>query len=300
MGFERETKLYVTQKYRCLVYPQKLSEDLYLTLCGAEDCMPGYRFDTNGRPAWHLHVILSGKGVLCVKGKLTDLHFGQMFITKPDEETWYQADHEQPWSYCWMTFDGNIARKCVENAGFVEGTNWQDCHVEPQKMSALVQRILDRPELNYANDLFRMGMLSEFLSLAMESYYAAGRNTRRMEEYPTDIYVQYALEFMHNNYASVKVGDVARFIGIHRSYLTSIFKKKVGISPQEYLMQCRLHEGRRLLQETTLPIQDVSRRIGYEDPLTFSKVFKNAYGMSPRAYRLSGGKKDGEKDEHTV
>ncbi|MBR3367189.1 MAG: helix-turn-helix domain-containing protein [Lachnospiraceae bacterium] len=300
MNGDRETRYYATRKYRCLVYPQKLSEDLFLTICGMEDCLPGYRFDTGGRTGWHLHVILSGKGTICVEGREQELHFGQMFVTKPGEETWYRADGEQPWSYCWMTFDGNLARRCAENAGFVQGVNSLDCFVETQKMSALVQKILDRPELGFGNDMFRMGMLAEYLSLAVESRYAAGRNTRRTEEYPTDVYVQYALEFMNNNYAEAKVSDVARYIGIHRSYLTSIFKKKVGISPQEYLMQRRMREGRRLLLETSLPVQDVARRIGYEDPLTFSKIFKNTYGMSPRACRLAGGDPDGGENEHTV
>lgn len=50
-------------------------------------------------------------------------------------------------------------------------------------------------------------------------------------------------------------------------------------------MNYRLEQGRLLLQNTDLPVQEVAERIGYEDPLTFSKMFKNTYGKSPKKYR---------------
>ena len=78
---------------------------------------------------------------------------------------------------------------------------------------------------------------------------------------------------------------MARYVGVHRSYLTNIFKKKLGVSPQEYLMHARMKRSRMLLLDSNLPIQDISRAVGYDNPLTFSKVFKSFYGVSPKLYR---------------
>ena len=296
---EFETKLYETSRYRCLEYPQKQSEDLYLTLCGIEHCLPGYEFHTAGRPGFHLHVILSGKGELSVNGRLIPLHFGQMFITKPGEETWYRADTEDPWSYCWMTYDGNQALRYTESAGFVKGVNWLNCHVDEAQFYRLVKRILDQPELTLANDLLRFGLLLEFLSLAMESDYQNASTPRREIEYSADVYVEYAINYLQANYATAKINDVAAYIGIHRSYLTGIFKKKMGISPQEYLMQCRMKNACSLLLETDFSIQDISQRVGYDNSLTFSKVFKSYYGISPKHFReKKSGKNSNSDEEH--
>ena len=79
--------------------------------------------------------------------------------------------------------------------------------------------------------------------------------------------------------------ELAKHIGIHRSYLTTIFKKRIGISPQEYLLQCRLRHACKLLSETNNPIQEIARNVGYDNPLTFSKIFKSYYGISPRTFR---------------
>lgn len=283
------SKFYETKRYRCLEYRQKQTEDLYLTLCGVEKCAPGTSFHAHTRSGYHLHVILSGKGTLTIRGKVQTLHFGQMFMTKPGEECWYGPDDDDPWTYCWMTFDGNNARSYAENCGFKDGINWQDCYVEHQEFYLLVQRILERPELNLANDLLRLGILLEYLSLAVESNYKSAEVVRHHHEYAPDVYVNHALDFIRYNYATIKVNDVAKYIGINRSYLTNIFKKKMGVSPQEYLLQFRLNRGCQLLLETRLSIQEIAQKIGYENPLTFSKMFKSVYGVSPRNYRMRGG-----------
>lgn len=280
-----EPGLYVTPKVRCLVYQKRLTDDIYLMLCGVEHCLPDYSFNAGDRAGYHLHVVLEGRGVLSVNGKEQKMHFGQMFVTKPGEETWYKADTDDPWVYCWMAFNGNIAKKCIEDAGFVKGVNVLDCHVDQQQFYSIVTRVLDQTELNTANVYSRTGLLLEYISTAVDSY-ARQENTHHKRETAISVdYVQFAADFIRANYATAKIGDVARYVGLHRSYLTNLFKTKMGISPQEYLMQCKIQQACKLLKETDNPIQEISRQIGYDNPLTFSKTFKKYYGVGPRAYR---------------
>jgi AraC family transcriptional regulator of arabinose operon len=300
---EKLSMLYETKLYRCLEYHQKQTEDLYLTLCGLEKCPPGTIVRTeDGKAGYHLHVILSGKGSLTVGGTTYNLHMGQMFITKPGEVSIYGPDDEEPWSYCWMSYDGNNAKTYTESAGFKEGIYNQDCCIDPREFYNLVQKILGQPELTLANELIRLSALLEYLSLAIESNYKLAQVVRHPHEYAPDVYVSHAIDFIVNNYATIKVNDIARYIGINRSYLTNIFKKKMKISPQEYLLQYRMHQGCKLLLETNLPIQEVARRIGYDNPLTFSKMFKHIYGVSPSNYRIqvrsSTNEQENEEDSH--
>ena len=276
---------YETSKYRCLVDSQKQTNVLYLLHCGVESCLPGYEYHTGEREGYHLHVILSGKGVLCVNGRQAPLHFGQMFITKPGEDTWYRADEEDPWTYCWMSFGGLNSLRYTDAAGFTAGVNWLNCNLEPSEFYAVVKRVLDQPELNLACDLLHVGLLAEYLSLAIQSEYKSIPTARRETEYSADMYVEYAANYINANYAAAKISDVAAYIGIHRSYLTSIFKKKKGISPQEYLMQCRMKTASSLLLDSNLSVQEISQRVGYDNSLTFSKVFKTYYGVSPKHFR---------------
>lgn len=277
--------LYETSKYRCLVDSQKQTEVLYLLHCGVESCLPGYEFHTEGRTGYHLHVILSGKGVLCVNGEKSQLHFGQLFITKPGEDSWYRADENDPWTYCWMAYDGTRALRYTEAAGFTPGVNSLNCNLEPSRFFAIVKQVLDQPELNLACDLLHVGLLAEYLSVAIQSEYLSAPTARRESDYTADVYVDYAVNYINANYAVAKISDVANHIGIHRSYLTSIFKTKMGVSPQEYLMQCRMKTACKLLLESSLSVQEIGQRVGYDNSLTFSKVFKTYYSVSPKRFR---------------
>ena len=57
------------------------------------------------------------------------------------------------------------------------------------------------------------------------------------------------------------------------------------MSTQYYLVKYRLDEGARLLSETDISIKEIACQIGYENPLTFSKIFKARVGVSPQSYR---------------
>ncbi len=281
----KDTRLYETSRYRALVSQENPTEEFYLLLCGVERCLPGYLFRTEGRKGFHLHVITGGKGVLSVEGRETVLHEGQMFMTKPQENTWYRADEKEPWEYCWMTFGGTQAEEYAAMAGFQKGVNYLDCNVDYHRFPPLVRKILDRPGMNTANGFYHTSALLEYLANAIESYTLQNQVGKHVRTDYADTYVEYAVNYIEANFSTAKVSDVARFIGIHRSYLTSIFQKKMGVSPQEYLMKAKMKAAERLLLNSLAPVQEVSQMVGYDNPLTFSKAFKNYYGMSPRAFR---------------
>ena len=280
----QDVEFYHSNRYRCLFSRLKQTEDLFLTSAGSERCVPGNIFHTQKRSGYHLHIILSGKGSLRVDGETQILHSGQMFITKPREDAWYGPDKDNPWTYCWMSFDGNNARGYAESMGFKSGVNWLDCRLEQGRFYSLVQKVLNAPELTLANELDHLGLLLQYISLAIESGYRE-QSLPREREYEPNAYVQYALDYMRTNFATAKIEEIARNIGIHRSYLTSIFKKETGMPPQKFLIQCKMKESARLLTETNMAVQEISEIVGYDDVMAFSKAFKGAYKVSPRNYR---------------
>ena len=140
--------------------------------------------------------------------------------------------------------------------------------------------------MSLSNDLQRLSLLLSFISLAIETESQKSHISRHESDINTDTYVDMAITYIQSNFSNIKISDVARNIGINRSYLTKIFKNKVCISPQEYLMDRKLSYACKLLRETDAQIQDIARRIGYDNLLTFSKIFKGRYGISPKNYRL--------------
>lgn len=283
---------YIESKYyRCIEYRQGLSEDLYLMLCGIEQCIPGKTFGSAKRAGYHMHIVVKGKGTLIVNERQENVKAGQIFITKPEEETKYCADRIEPWSYGWITFDGNRSKEYVEAAGFTDGVNVLDCNIETSRFIVLMQQMLDRPQLNLSSDLYRMGIVYQLIALAVESHYKTQQRTEHYHHFTPDDYVDYVMNFINRNYATVRVSDLADNIGISREYLASIFKKKNGISPREYILDKRLSKSCELLDSTELSVKEIALKVGYDNALTFSKMFKRKYGISPKYYREKGIRK---------
>lgn len=285
---KEENKFYETNRYRCLFRTTMLTKDIYHVSCGVERCRKGKRVDLKARAGYHLHAVVNGCGKITVNGKTTDVHSGQLFLLKPGEVVIYEADSENPWSYCWVTFDGTMAPEFMDLAGFTEGVNIVNSNIGTEVFLNLVQRMMDFSEMNYSCDLMRMGIMTEYIARAIESYNKEKRVKKKYREYSQENYVSYAVSLIESNYGMLQVEDIAKAIGIHRSHLASIFKKQMGVSPQEYLLGYRIKKACSLLRETQLPIQEIAAMVGYDNPLTFSKIFKKFKGLSPRDYRNAG------------
>ena len=284
---ESDVNFFENTQYRLIEYLSKKDEDLYLWICGIEQCLPGKVAGSGQRRGYHLHAIISGKGVISVKGVRRELHAGQLFLTVPGVDILYQADEADPWYYCWTTFEGRMAPKHLADAGFTEGVYVQDCAIDITRFLEVSQEMLSKPNLNLSSELYRQGLAYRFLSLAVESYEERNKGKAgSYTELTLDDYINYAIKYMQGNYASVKIRNVAEYIGLSRTYFAELFKEKMKMSPQEYLMKTRMLHACELLEKTDLPVQIIAANVGYDNPLTFSKVFKRKYAVSPLNYRM--------------
>jgi AraC family transcriptional regulator of arabinose operon len=86
---------------------------------------------------------------------------------------------------------------------------------------------------------------------------------------------------------SLTVEDIAQHVQLSKTRLSSMFKARTGSTLISWREERRIAKASRLLTRTTLQIQEISKQIGYEDPLYFSRTFSRLVGCSPRIYRQS-------------
>ncbi|QUJ77250.1 helix-turn-helix transcriptional regulator [Sulfitobacter albidus] len=60
-----------------------------------------------------------------------------------------------------------------------------------------------------------------------------------------------------------------------------------GAAPNALVRQRRLLEAKRLLEYTRLGVAEIAHRSGFRDPSFFSRSFRSAFGLSPKAYRAA-------------
>ena len=69
------------------------------------------------------------------------------------------------------------------------------------------------------------------------------------------------------------------------AYFSSLFKKTMGVSLIQYLIDVRVKRAKELLERTDLKVNEVAELVGYPDQHYFTKVFKRVTGENPTDYK---------------
>jgi two-component system response regulator YesN len=70
------------------------------------------------------------------------------------------------------------------------------------------------------------------------------------------------------------------------SYVSSLFKKEIGVTFTKYLTDLRMNQACILLEHSNLSIQDIADRTGYHDYFYFTKLFKKTIHKTPSSFRM--------------
>lgn len=275
------------------VFPSENFIDLGLYQFGWEQCDPSHSFGPAARNHYLFHLCLSGTGKLLAenaRGESVEYQIksGQGFLLFPNQVSTYIADHELPWEYVWLEFDGLRAKENIELAGFslsqpVYRARHKDVfEVMKEEMLYIVHHKDETP-------LHLIGHLYLFLdSLVRSSPAPQPVQGGRLR----DFYIKEAFSFIEQNFQNdISVEDIAAACGLNRSYFGKIFHESMGKTPQEFLISYRMTKATELLKLTDLSISDIGNVVGYPNQLHFSRAFKNVYGVSPRDWRYAHGGK---------
>lgn len=87
--------------------------------------------------------------------------------------------------------------------------------------------------------------------------------------------------------------EVARHACLSPSRLAHLFREQTGVSLVRWREDQRIILAKHLLQSTSVPVASVGARVGYDDALYFSRVFRKRVGVSPTAFRHAAGETPG-------
>ena len=202
-----------------------------------------------------------------------------MFFIFPGTDVYYEADSDDPWEYCWVSFNGTEARRMLKHTGFSPESpvlHLEDSNTLRTHLMNIYQVRGNTPEA----DAEMTGHLHLFLGELMRKT----RSDRPSAE--TVDYITQAMNFIERNYAApIRIEQIAKAVGISRSQLYRTFMEKFSMSPHDYLKKYRINEACTQLRRADKAIASVAASVGFTDPLYFSRVFREVKGMSPSEYR---------------
>ncbi len=238
--------------------------DINPIICGREDCRPGHAFGPAVRFYWLLHYVVHGHGVFHSGGKSYPVRAGQFFVIRPFEVTEYQADSQEPWEYIWIGFTAGMS--LPEK---LQTTNVFTSH----RCGRIFSSLLDAEAMQEGRELYLCGKIHQILSQILQ------------EEKSEPDYVELAKNYIESNYMkNISILELARKLNLNRSYFSSLFHKKTGKSPQQYLTRYRMEKASQLMVEYGYTPGQASLSTGYADIFSFSRMFKRYFGVSPTEY----------------
>ncbi|MCG7336295.1 AraC family transcriptional regulator [Sporosarcina sp. ACRSM] len=100
-----------------------------------------------------------------------------------------------------------------------------------------------------------------------------------------------AIDFIHGHYSdTITITIIAEKLNVSHSYLSQVFTKEMGISPQKYLITHRIQKSKELMMTSNMNIYSIASEVGYFDPKQFSKTFKKVTGITPTQYKKNNFK----------
>jgi AraC family transcriptional regulator, dual regulator of chb operon len=91
--------------------------------------------------------------------------------------------------------------------------------------------------------------------------------------------------YLSRNYKSVTLKETADYFHFHPDYLSKLIKNSTGVSFTDLLQEIKLKEASLLIENTDLPILDITYEVGYNNLSYFYKIFRKKYSVTPTEFR---------------
>lgn len=131
-----------------------------------------------------------------------------------------------------------------------------------------------------------MGLL--FMYLIDSVPYADTREPNHYEK----MLIMNVLDYIQHQYKSASLTHLSEVLHLPIHTLSKKIKEQTGYNFKELLQRRRFNKAISLICETNLSVNDIIIAVGYENTSYFHRVFKEKYGMTPRAFRVKNQKKE--------
>ena len=258
-----------------------IQTDLHFDFFGISKTLHFHSFGPAVRQNYILHVVMEGKGTYHVKNHHYHLKKGDLFLIRPGDSTFYLADGEEPWMYCWLSFGGSAANEIIRQSHFKEA-QYTMISSDIQKYSETILDCLSYADETLENELQLNGLTYHFLADLLSD----GGKIHLGDEKNYSPLAVAAVEYIEAHYAEqLTVEEIAQHLSVNRSHLSRVFRTHMAISMKEYILGVRINHGAFLLSMTDESVESIAEQVGFNSLVVFSRMFKKLTGETASAYR---------------
>ena len=207
---------------------------------------------------------------------------GNIVIFRPKELQKYEYYGEDKTEVYWIHFTGGDVKNILRKYGFQDNER-----IFPVGTSMEYERIFKKIiiELQRCQDNYE-----EMLTLLLRHLLIIFQRELTREHVLKNEYLDHemdtAVTYFNENYnRDINIEEYATSKGMSVSWFIRSFKKFTGSTPMQFIVALRVNNAQVLLETTNYSINEISKIVGYDNQLYFSRLFHKLQGFSPREYR---------------
>ncbi len=248
------------------------------------------KYDSDWHSTLHTHpftelfYVVDGKGEFNIQGQRFPVKANDFVIINPQVEHTELSSPDEPLEYIVLGINGlsfSNLTPVSEGGHPFSFFNLRDEQKDILRyLNAMVQEATSQ-QMSY--ELVCHNLL-EILLIKILRHQHFDLEVGKQSKATKDIsFIKHYLETYYHE--SIQLEDLASMTHLSRFYISHSFKKEIGMSPMEYLIDIRIKESKILLRTTNYSISQVADIVGFTTPTYFSKQFRKSTGISPTDYR---------------
>lgn len=231
-----------------------------------------------------LFYVLKGEGNFIVEDKTFSVKEDDLVIVNPNIEHTEVSKGSSPLEYIVLAIEGlSFSSHLTELGNNYNLYNYKDYKNEVLFYLTTLASEIKNKESNY--EVVCQNLLEVLLiNIVRRTDYALSIEPSKMMNKECAFIKRYIDENFKKN---ITLDLLAELTHMNKYYLVHTFKKSMGISPINYLIERRIEESQILLATTYLSIGEIASILGFSSQSYFSQSFKRTTGETPNGYRKS-------------
>ncbi|WP_256478965.1 helix-turn-helix transcriptional regulator [Chroococcidiopsis sp. CCMEE 29] len=83
----------------------------------------------------------------------------------------------------------------------------------------------------------------------------------------------------------MKLAHLAKLVGMSQYYFCHLFKRSMGVTPYQYVLQQRIERSKQLLKQNELSIAEIALMCGFKNQSHLTTFFRKLTGITPKVFR---------------
>lgn len=222
-------------------------------------------------------VVITGSGTIHIDNACIPLHQGACLLIPPNAALQIAAAEDDELKLEWVQLHESRVDPSPIIGGLCHAALDTDSLARLERILAQLRRAISLPSASAR--MKQQALLYEMIALIMEQQELSTPCRSPQEA------IQAAIDYIETHYMDrLTPGQLPVLAGMTPSSFCRSFKKTTGMTPGQYITQCRLIHAKQYMARGSYPLKTIAHQVGYEDELYFSRVFRKSEGVSPTAY----------------